>query len=472
MLAAAAVLVRLGGLFHMDLSFAVRPDDSLEYRQLAQGMLHGCGFARMIDGVCQPSEILRTPGYPLLLTLMPDIRWVIVGQALMAGVLCLLLAARVGRRWGFAAAMVTEAIVAFGIPSIVMANEVMSEASFQLLVVLAVVPGLLMIARPRRPYAVAIGSGIAAAFAILIRPIGILFPFICPIPFLAAPSLRWRRRIALAAIAGGIPALTLAGWVMRNYEGTGFAGLSTVGEINLYYYRAANLAARERGVRLEAMRAPFGRRLGVPYQQIYKARVQSPALAARMERLALSYLERRPFATLAMTLQSALYLALTPMRSPLARLLGIAGASSGGGLNAGAPSLARLATVERKLVQSPVLATLVVVQMLTTLAVWAGVGLALKRCFSAGAEYRFWTLYLTGVAAMLLLLAAGGEADARFRVPAKPLLAIVAVLGYFGEGAGNRRPGAEHRFIARPLRSRQGPLALEAIGRSAGAIIH
>jgi hypothetical protein len=39
---------------------------------------------------------------------------------------------------------------------------------------------------------------------------------------------------------------------------------------------------------------------------------------------------------------------------------------------------------------------------------------------------------------ILLTLAAGGEADARFRAPVIPLLAIVAAIGYFPDFRFNR----------------------------------
>ena len=66
-IALIAIGIRLAPLLRSDLSFAFRPDDSFEYLQLADGMRHGCGFARLINGSCQPAEILRTPGYPLFL---------------------------------------------------------------------------------------------------------------------------------------------------------------------------------------------------------------------------------------------------------------------------------------------------------------------------------------------------------------------------------------------------------------------
>src|SRR6202011_4033745 len=66
-IALIATVVRLAPLLRSNVDFSISPDDSYEYLQTADGMRVGCGFARLIDGVCNPPEILRTPGYPLFL---------------------------------------------------------------------------------------------------------------------------------------------------------------------------------------------------------------------------------------------------------------------------------------------------------------------------------------------------------------------------------------------------------------------
>src|SRR5438128_8328806 len=135
----------------------------------------------------------------------------------------------------------------------------------------------------------------------------------------------------------------------------------------------------------------------------------------------------------AMTLQSAIYLAVTPMRSPLASMLGTSGGSAGDGLNAGAPSVARLRDVLLRTLRSPLLTAAVLIELLLTMLVWIGIAVALVRYRRQPTQYRVWTLYLTLMAVILLVLAAGGEADLRFRAPVAPLLAAAAALGYFPE---------------------------------------
>jgi hypothetical protein len=430
-IALAAVAIRLLPLSRGTLDFAFRPDDSFEYLQLAAGLAHGCGFARLINGACQAPELLRTPGYPLFLAALPSVPWILAAQALLSGVLCLLIAGWLAVSWNFPAALIAELLIAFDCPSIVMANEVMSEALFQIALAIAVILPLRLALRHGSQSATTLVSAAAAAAAILIRPIAIILPVTMLLPFLAMRSAAPRRRAALAAVAFAIPAIAIAGWSLRNYRVAKYPGLSTIGAINMYYYRAADVVARNGGVRLEATRASFGAELGVPYEHIYEAAVQSRELEARMNRLAIPILVANPVQTLAMTIESTAYLALTPIRTPLAALVGTSGGSGGTGLAAGAPSIGRVRDVVKQVLGSPLLAALVGFQIVMILFMWAGIARAGLRWPRATAGYRLWTAYPAAVGIILLIMAAGGEADARFRAPVVPLLAVAAALGYF-----------------------------------------
>jgi hypothetical protein len=441
-LASVGVAIRLAPLMRADRTFVFRADDSYEYLQLAAGMRHGCGFARLIGGLCQSSEILRTPGYPVFLAIMPSISLALFGQALMSGMLCFAVGWWLQRYWNRAAALVGEGLVAFDVPSLVMSSELMSEALFQCIVFFAVASALFLLFLPRRQLVTAICTGLATALAIMIRPIGILLPLLTPLPFLLMPSVDHRRRWVAGVVAFGIPAAVIVAWSIRNYRVADYPGLSTVSAINLYYYRAADVIARDQGTLLEATRKSFGSKLGVPYEHIYEANFQSPELTERMNHLAIGILRAHAVQALAMTFQSAIYVALVPMRSPLARLLGTLGGSAGEGLSSGAPSLSRLRQTLLTTFSSPLLSVAVLVETLLTIALWIGLFAAVVRCRQQRAMYRVTTLYLAAVGLILILLAAGGEADARFRVPAIPLLSIVAALGYFPKRTAPAELGA------------------------------
>jgi hypothetical protein len=406
-------------------------DDSFEYLQLADGLKYGCGFARLIASRCQSAEILRTPGYPLFLSTTTSLRSALALQVAISSLGCVVLALCMYSRWGIEAALTAEILVALDIPSFVLVNQMMAETLFAMFLLIASVPALLAIRRRRCAFPLAIISGLSAAFAILVRPIGMLLPLCIPIPFLFADGIIGRRRVAIALVSSTVAALGVLGWSARNYEVAGYPGVSTIGAINLYFYRAANIVAREGGKGLEATRSQFENELGVTFENVYTT--QSPDLARRLKRLAFHVLLAHPFEAALMTVQGTAYLALFPIRSQLASVIGTKGGTPGLGLNAGAPNIGRVRTVIQELMKSPLLAALEILQVLMIGVVWIGIGRAFLRCRHASEEYRVWVLYLAGLSILLLVLAAGGEADVRFRAPVASLLAAVAGLGYFAE---------------------------------------
>lgn len=425
------LFLRLAPLFRSDLSFTYHDADSLEYMQLAEGLRSGCGFARLQHQICQKPEILRTPGYPAFLALIPNIHAALACQALLGIISGLIIVLWLWRYKYSLAALAASFLIAFDMPSIVMSNTVMSETLFQFALVCALVPILFERLRSGRPLLSAIITGTLGGIAIMVRPIGVALPLLLPIPFLKTPTTSRGKRLASAAatfvLALAIPAL----WSLRNYRVAQFPGFSTVGAIDLYYYRAANAVARREGILLEETRQSFGDRLGVMYDHIYDANVQSAALVRKMNGLSISILKNNWHQAFAMTLQSVVYLAVAPMRSPLARMLGTKGQSSGNGLNAGAPSLSRVRDVLRTISQSPILTFAVVIETLLTIITWVGFVAALVRLPKQSPNYRMYVVYLGVMAVLLLALAAGGEADVRFRAPVSPLLGAVAGLGYF-----------------------------------------
>ena len=197
-----------------------------------------------------------------MLALIPDARLTMVVQDLMSGIICIFVAWASGDAGVSAFALIAEFFIAFDLPSIVFADHIMSEQFFQLMLVLAMVPPLLIVSgvfRDSKVLAVTIFSAAMAGGAILVRPIGILIPFLTPLPFLFAAVPR-RTRIATVLIAFAIPMLTIVGWSARNYAVRGYFGLSWGASINLYFFRAHkwSRARREPGCCRPRMRWAAG----------------------------------------------------------------------------------------------------------------------------------------------------------------------------------------------------------------------
>src|SRR5215469_14386026 len=97
-----ALLLRLAPMARPDLKFQVGWD-AADYIPLAQGIQHGCGFARYTNGRCGNPDMSRPPGYPFFVAMMPGLRSVLVIQAVLGSMLCVWLGWFVMKRWGFAA---------------------------------------------------------------------------------------------------------------------------------------------------------------------------------------------------------------------------------------------------------------------------------------------------------------------------------------------------------------------------------
>jgi len=72
-----ALLIRVAALARSDLTFQTGWD-AADYIPLALGIQHGCGFAKFINGHCMSAEVLRLPGYPSFIAVMPGLLSVLV----------------------------------------------------------------------------------------------------------------------------------------------------------------------------------------------------------------------------------------------------------------------------------------------------------------------------------------------------------------------------------------------------------
>jgi 4-amino-4-deoxy-L-arabinose transferase-like glycosyltransferase len=423
-IAALALVLRLAPLLR---GGVLMDPDSNRYIELAQGLEHGCGFARWINGSCAPAETLRTPGYPLFLAAMPTLRTAILVQGLAGAAVCLLIGLYVRECWGLAAAVAAELLIALDIPSILIGATVMSDALFQLLVAAGVVLGLWTGWRGLNDR-IAVAAILAAATllgaAILVRPLGIVLPLFAVMPVFLLPRVSWSRLIATGVLAFAIPGLFLFGWMARNDQRTGFWSLSSIGPENLYYFRAAGVAWYRGDKTFQSVQEDFGREIGWPMRDFQGA---PPSLQPVMVHRALQVIRNDPAASVIMTLRCFVWIAFVPIRGSLDAFLGTnAGATSF--LAASGDVTARI----HQMLHSTLLSVLVALQVVLIMLVWVGVILALAYLSHSSSIAKALVLLPLFYAIVLLGLASGPEAIARYRLPVIPLLAMLAGVGYFG----------------------------------------
>jgi hypothetical protein len=423
-IAFVASFIRLAPLLRHGV--ATNPD-SRRYIELAQGLNHGCGFARWLNNSCGTVETFRTPGYPLFLAVMPSLRTAVAIQVFMGAAVCLLIGLFVLDCWGPTAAVAAELIVAFDIPSILFGAMILSDLLFQFLVTAGVVLGLWASARgsndPRATTAIIVGA-ILFGVAILVRPIGIVLIVFAGLPVFLLPRISWRRTMTTALLACAIPSIFTLCWMVRNDHRTGVSTLSTVGSLNLYFYRAAGVVWSHGDKSFPAVQEEFGRALGWPMRDFNDA---PPSLEPAMKQRALRIIKNDPIAFILMTVRCFLWLMVVPERADLNGFLGTnAGATSY--LAASGDISARIREIRR----SPLLTALVALQFMVTILIWIGVGRVLTGlCHKSAVEISM-ILFMLMLTMGFLVLASGAESVARFRLPVIPLLAVLAAIGWCG----------------------------------------
>jgi hypothetical protein len=422
-------------LTRSDLGWAMEPNgDSRVYISLADGLKRGCGFSSWAGDHCIGApETNRTPGYSFFLSIMPTLRIALIAQALLSSLLCFLVGLFAAKFASARAGYCAAGIIAVDVPSIVSSNEIMSETLFTALLVGAVLAELEMLRNAESPVKLYYLSALASAvlgMALLVKPIA---EFLIPLAILApmlSPEVSPQKKACLALLVATGPIVCVTAWTLRNHSVAGVTTLSTIAGLNFFYYRAIGTLAFASGT---GWTETLGRERPLPNTDLS---VQACGIILH-----------HPFAFAAMTLWSFVYLCWVPDRAPLARLLGIPSV-----LGIQDPGSVRIETLvhnmwaghftglnaifTHELHSSLVLLLLVVLQLMMVGLTWAGVMLALRK----NARHRSDTcvLFAFAMSVLILLLASGPEAVARFRIPATPLLALVAAVGWFGATPAER----------------------------------
>jgi hypothetical protein len=440
-LALVTIVLRLAFLPASGTSRALDPSgDSIAYVDLAEGLRHGCGFARLHDGKCTGAEIDRTPGYPIFLASFPNLRAALIVQVLLAGLVVFATGGFVYLNWGLGAAVMAAAFMALDLPSIVYAAELMTETLFTACFLLATLIALYALNDHSRAQRLRVPLLFAASallsFGLLTRPIGEFSLAVPAIMVILVSSDSWSRRLALQVLLIALPLLTIVGWSIRNRAVSGVAAPSSVGASNLFYYRAGGTMAFSSGS------GWFGaiRRLG--------SRPQAELTAD-----AFRIIVHHPLAFTEMTAWSLLFVALAPVRTPLNHLLGVQRyfpVQDPGSIRlraalhtlATSPRTTLIAIYHNEFAASPTIVLLTGLQFLSVILLWLGVIAGLR--FASTRSYRgACVVVLAASALLLMLLAAGPEGTARLRIPALPFLSMIAGIGW------TRRLGASLSMLWR-----------------------
>jgi hypothetical protein len=389
----AAIVAAIAGATNF-LYFALASNDyffpdSFTYLAPARSLLHGLGFING-NGMI---ETLRTPGYPLLLAgfglrIVPVIVFQHLLNVALAVAIYLLVMRRLGDRFVAIAAAILFAI---DTPTLHYANKILTETLFTAL--LFIVFALVVYAR-KLPLA-----GVLTGVLVLIRPVAILY-------FVVVALCLLLRRVPLRTIAiyAALALVLPAGWGLRNFHHTGVFTISSIGGINVLTYRAAGALAIEDDGDFEADLADEMQGLQDSADDEIQSRLRIPDAEELPDAVRAKYYSEIGWRVLREHPRAA---AMLTLRGLLVNVFD----SRWEGLE----SISRFPTdiVRRSL--DAFTAALFVFSIIGAAALW-------KRDREVAAMIIATVIYF-------LLISAGGEAEARFRVPVIPQYVIAAACG-------------------------------------------
>jgi Dolichyl-phosphate-mannose-protein mannosyltransferase len=413
----ACVVVFAITLFtHLTYEFLSQGDffypDSYTYITPALSVLHGLGFTSE-DG----PETLRTPGYPVFLLPFLAMRTspaTIVAvnhllDALLAALLYLLARRNGARQW---IAIAAALILAFDTITIHYANKILTETLSATLVVV-----IFLIVMNRKSIGWLVTAGLLCGTLVLVRPVAIAY-FGVIMLWLAWTGVR---PMIIAAFVASAVALPFA-WASRNAEKTGVFTISPVGAINLMSYRAAAALAIEDGgdfhtqlqKRQKELDAEVTRRVIAAEGVESQDDLSSADLSRYYSAVARPILLHHPRGTALMTLR-------------------------GFGVNMIDTDWDALAeVVDDELISEDVTRIAVIAwTWLVWIVTLAGLVMLFRRD-------RVQAALIAGTIFYFLFMAAGGEAEGRFRVPVIPMMALAAA--GVGRAASREIPGPSPRM--------------------------
>jgi 4-amino-4-deoxy-L-arabinose transferase-like glycosyltransferase len=368
-------------------------------------------------------EIVRGPGYPLLLALGQSLGHL---ETTTIAVQIFLSAASVYLVYRLAlhvtarskAALASAWLYAIEPLSVMYCGFLLSETLFTFLL-LAFALCLLHFARTAQSHALILAAMLLAG-STFVRPVSYFLPVVVAAAIVAiGPKVCWPRRLVYACVFLATCTAPLAAWQVRNARSAGYSGFSAITDQNLYFYQAAAMLAAREGKSLETKQAEMGALDDdLFYEQHPEWRGLSTAERYRQMGASARAIIRSDIPLYARIHLTAIgKLLVTPGAGDLLKLLNNFGQIGEGTKNASTGPGRLGPTLQRRLAQATLGA------LLAALLGLAAVGLR----FAAGpvAEMRL----LLVIAGYLLVVSGVPDPPARLRHPLMPIVCIFAGAG-------------------------------------------
>lgn len=230
--------------------------DTLSYLEPASSLLHGSFSSR------GSPELIRTPGYPLLL--IPGVAshhsaLVAVAENILLATLSAWLIWRIANDIAprSKAALWAVVLYCFEPVGFLYSEKILSDLPFSAELLLFVWLTLRFFRKPT--YGGLAVSALSLSVATYIRPASVFLAlWLAPLLLFLPRQLTWRQRLPRATAFVILFAMTLAPWILRNVHVADYWGFSAIAEHNLYFYSAAAVQAKLENKNFAQVQAELG----------------------------------------------------------------------------------------------------------------------------------------------------------------------------------------------------------------------
>ena len=363
--------------------------------------------------------LIRAPGYPVYFTIIYSLFGIKPGvalflQILLSGFIPVLIFFNAEHLFGEAVARTAALVSAVEPVSIIYSNLLLSETLFMI----PMLAGSLYLMKALRqgragPLLLsALCTGIAAYF----RAVMVYMPFVYATLYLVLSKQTAKKRLLHIGAFAGVFMLTVSPWIVRNYLRYGYDGFCGIQDINLYYFRAAGVAAK-----LE--KKPFLDTQIEFYNVVPKGLSTGNEFGFYRER-AEHIILKHPLIYLDVAMRGALNLLVAPERYGVYLLSGHLKSYKLSGLLWDRFSIR---SIMHKFTSSPplilwMLLYQVAFTMLTTALTASGISVAIRE-----RKYRAMIIMLS-ILVYFIAVSSGPEADARMRIPILPYVLILSAV--------------------------------------------
>ncbi len=408
--------------------------DSYTYINSAHAMLQTGRFAVSPGEPYQP-QIMRTPGYPIFLAALFSIAGeryaliILIQIFFSLGTVYLTyhIAARVwNRKIGICAAI----LLSLDLASFISTHQILTETLFTSIFLLTLMVGMLCISQPHKlPYGCTFYS-LLLALTTLIRPItyyGMVFSlFVFPIMWRRILECSYAKIFRLLCFLLLPWTLIIGGWHVRNYAVAGITEISGIQNYNLLFYRGAGIVAQRDNISFDEAQQS----LGYGHYTDIHPETQDWLIAQlnqRWKREALSLFKKHPFLLLKIQIWGMVKLLFGPAETTLLDYLGYESGTTGPAKDLF--SLSFREYVQKWVMEAPLACTLFLVANMHLLTLYAGVALSITIAWQSHRAHWPIHLFLGSWIVYFVVISAGPEAYARFRVPIMPIFCIYAAHG-------------------------------------------